>query len=73
MGTVAIAVAIVAGLAAIGGAFGVAMVVSATLQGITRQPEIRGNLQTVMFIGIPLVEALPIIAIVVAFLLYGQL
>ena len=73
MGTIAIAVGIVAGLAAIGGAFGVAMVVSATLNGVTRQPELRGPLQTIMFIGIPLVEALPIIAIVVAFLLFGQM
>lgn len=69
MGTTAIAVAITAGLAAIAGAYGVAYVVGHTLQGITRQPEIRGPLQTIMFIGIPLVEALPIFAIVIAFLL----
>lgn len=68
-----IAVAITAGLAALAGAFGVAMVVKSTLEGITRQPEIRGPLQTVMFIGVPLVEALPIFAIVIAFLLLGNI
>ncbi|MCE7792471.1 F0F1 ATP synthase subunit C [Salipaludibacillus sp. CUR1] len=73
MGAVAIAVAITAGLAALAGAFGVAIVVRSTLQGITRQPEIRGPLQTVMFIGVPLVEALPIFAIVIAFLLLGNM
>ncbi|MCR6098555.1 F0F1 ATP synthase subunit C [Salipaludibacillus agaradhaerens] len=73
MGTVAIAVAIVASFAAIAGAFGVAIVVKSTLQGITRQPEIRGPLQTIMFIGVPLVEALPIFAIVIAFLLLGNI
>ncbi|WP_096185874.1 F0F1 ATP synthase subunit C [Evansella halocellulosilytica] len=73
MGLTALAVGIVAGLAAIGGAFGVAIVVSSTLQGITRQPEMRGPLQTVMFIGIPLVEALPIIGVVMSILLYLQL
>ncbi|CAM3968711.1 F0F1 ATP synthase subunit C [Alkalicoccus chagannorensis] len=73
MGLVAIAVGIVAGLAAIAGAFGVAIVVANTLQGITRQPELRGPLQTVMFIGIPLVEALPIFGIVIAFLLLGNM
>ncbi|MBB5174075.1 F0F1 ATP synthase subunit C [Texcoconibacillus texcoconensis] len=65
----ALAVAIVASFAALSAAIGVAIVVRSTLQGITRQPELRGPLQTVMFIGIPLVEALPILAIVIAFLL----
>ncbi|WP_096437605.1 F0F1 ATP synthase subunit C [Alteribacter populi] len=73
MGTIAIGIGIIAGLAAIAGAIGVAIVVKGTLEGITRQPELRGQLQTVMFIGIPLVEALPIIAIVIAFLLLGNM
>jgi len=73
MGTIAIAVAIVAGVAAISGAFGVAIVVKAALQGVTRQPEMRGPLQTIMFIGVPLVEALPIFAIVIAFILMGNM
>lgn len=72
-GLIGIGIGLVAGLAAIAGAFGVAMVVSNTVQGITRQPELRGPLQTVMFIGIPLVEALPIFAIVIAFLLLGNM
>ncbi|WP_026691588.1 F0F1 ATP synthase subunit C [Alteribacter aurantiacus] len=73
MGTIAIGVGIVAGLAALAGAFGVAIVVKATLEGITRQPELKGQLQTIMFIGIPLVEAVPIISIVISILLYLQM
>lgn len=69
----ALSVAIVAGLAAISGAFGVAIVVRSVVQGISRQPEMRGPLQTLLFIGAPLVEALPILAIVIAFMLFGQL
>ncbi|WP_332691996.1 F0F1 ATP synthase subunit C [Halalkalibacter lacteus] len=65
----ALAVAIVAGLAAIGGAIAVAIIVKATLEGVTRQPELKGTLQTLMFIGVPLAEAVPIIAIVISFLL----
>ncbi|MFC0471712.1 F0F1 ATP synthase subunit C [Halalkalibacter kiskunsagensis] len=65
----ALAVAIVAGLAAIGGAIAVAIIVRATLEGVTRQPELKGTLQTLMFIGVPLAEAVPIIAIVISFLL----
>ena len=64
--------AIAAGLAAIGGSFAVAIIVKATLEGVTRQPELRGTLQTLMFIGVPLAEAVPIIAIVISFLLLFQ-
>lgn len=67
-----LAAGIAAGLAAIGGGIAVAMIVAATLSGVTRQPELRGTLQTLMFIGIPLAEAVPIIAIVIAFLLLFQ-
>lgn len=61
-----------AGLAAIGGGIGVALIVAAALQGVARQPELRGTLQTLMFIGVPLAEAVPIIAIVISFLLLFQ-
>jgi len=40
--------------------------------GIARQPESRSTLQTTMFLGIGLVEALPIIAIVIAFIALGR-
>lgn len=69
----ALSVAIVASIAAISGAFGVAIVVRSVVQGISRQPEMRSPLQTLLFIGAPLVEALPILAIVIAFMLFGQL
>ncbi|OIJ21791.1 ATP synthase F0 subunit C [Anaerobacillus alkalidiazotrophicus] len=67
-----LAAAIVASLAAIAGAFAVAIIVRATLEGATRQPEIKGSLQTIMFIGVPLAEALPILAIVISFLILGN-
>ncbi|MFC5711509.1 F0F1 ATP synthase subunit C [Thalassorhabdus alkalitolerans] len=64
----ALAAAIAAGLAALGAGLGVSNIVRATVEGIARQPELRGTLQTTMFIGVALVEALPIIAIVIAFI-----
>ncbi|MED4015927.1 F0F1 ATP synthase subunit C [Sutcliffiella cohnii] len=66
MGAIAAAVAI--GLAALGASFGVSRIVSQTLEGISRQPELKNDLQTTMFIGVALVEAVPIIAVVVAFM-----
>lgn len=64
----ALAAALAAGLAALGAGLGSSMVVKTTVEGIARQPELRGPLTTVMLIGIPLVEAVPILAIVVAFI-----
>jgi F-type H+-transporting ATPase subunit c len=63
-----LAAAIAAGLAAIGAGVGNGLIVGNTVQAIARQPELRGTLQTTMFIGIGIVEALPIIAVVIAFI-----
>ncbi|MED4301523.1 MULTISPECIES: F0F1 ATP synthase subunit C [Geobacillus] len=70
MGVLAAAIAI--GLAALGASIGNALIVSRTVEGIARQPEARGMLQTTMFIGVALVEAIPIIAVVIAFMVQGQ-
>ena len=66
MGLLAAAIAI--GLAALGAGIGNGLIVSRTVEGIARQPEARGKLQTTMFIGVALVEAIPIIAVVIAFM-----
>lgn len=70
MGALAAAIAI--GLAALGASIGNALIVSRTVEGIARQPEARGMLQTTMFIGVALVEAIPIIGVVIAFLVQGK-
>jgi len=62
----ALAAAIAVGLGALGAGVGNGMIVSKTVEGVARQPELRGQLQTIMFIGIGLVEALPIIGVVIA-------
>lgn len=63
-----IAAAIAIGLAAVGAGIGNGLIVGRTVEGIARQPEARGLLQTTMFIGVALVEALPIIGVVIAFM-----
>jgi F-type H+-transporting ATPase subunit c len=70
MGLIASAIAI--GLAALGAGIGNGLIVSRTVEGIARQPEAQGKLQTTMFIGVALVEAIPIIAVVIAFIVMGQ-
>lgn len=64
-----LAVGIAAGLAALGASVGIGLIVSKTVEGVSRQPEVRGPLMTIMFIGIGVVEAVPIIAIVISFML----
>ena len=67
-----IAAAIAIGLSALGAGIGNGLIVSRTVEGIARQPEARGALQTVMFIGIAMVEAIPIIAVVIAFMVLNK-
>ena len=66
--TGAVAAAIAVGLAALGAGVGNGLIVSRKVECISRQPELRGALQTTMFIGVALVEAVPIIAVVIAFM-----
>lgn len=66
MGMGSLAAGIAVGLGALGASIGIGLIVSKTVESIARQPEIRGQLQTTMFIGIGLLEALPIIGVVIA-------
>jgi F-type H+-transporting ATPase subunit c len=73
MGTLAmIGAGLAAAGAAIGGAIGDGLVIAKMLEGLARQPELEGKLRTNMFIGVGLVEAVPIIAIVISFLLLAK-
>jgi len=56
------------GLAVIGSGIGVGIIVGKTIESVARQPELAGRLQTLMWIGIALTEALAFIAIGVAFI-----
>ena len=65
----AMAAAIAIAVAALGAALGVGMVVKQTIESIARQPELEDRLRTTMFLGIGLIEAIPIMAVVIAFIL----
>lgn len=58
--------------AAIGAGYGNGQVISKTIESMARQPEMSGQLRTTMFIGVGLVEAVPILGVVVAFILLFQ-
>lgn len=69
----ALAIGIVFGLAAFGAAIGNSLVISKTIDGVARQPEAKSSLMGIMFLGLGLVEAVPIIAVAIGFMLYGKL
>ncbi|WEV40552.1 F0F1 ATP synthase subunit C [Lactobacillus sp. ESL0684] len=64
-----IAAALVAGVAALAASWGNGKVISKTIECMARQPESSGDLRSTMFIGVGLIEAVPILAIVIAFLI----
>lgn len=70
-------IAVVIGLISLGAsmaaAFSDSKVVATTVESIARQPEAEAGLFKTMLIGIGLVESIPIIAIVIAFMLIGKL
>ena len=56
------------GLSAVGMGIGVGLIFSSALQAIARQPELTNKLQTLMFIGVALVEGVAFFCAVVCFL-----
>lgn len=58
--------------AAIGGGIGDGIVIAKMLEGMARQPELSGQLRTTMFIGVGLVEAMPILAFVISLLVMNK-
>jgi F-type H+-transporting ATPase subunit c len=65
----ALAMAIAAGVGVLGPGIGIGILVSRALEGIARNPEAAGKIQSSMILGIAFVEALGIFALVVAFLI----
>lgn len=57
------------GGAAIGPGVGIGIVVGNAITAMARQPEMRGQVQTTMFLGIAFTEALALFGFVLAFIL----
>ncbi|REF35403.1 ATP synthase F0 subunit C [Thermasporomyces composti] len=57
------------GLATLGPGIGVGLVFAAFINGVARQPEAQGRLQSIAILGFALIEALAIIGIALAFAL----
>lgn len=60
-------------IAVIGAGLGQGKAAASALEGIARQPEASGKIQTAMIIGLALIESLVIYALVIALLLLVKL
>lgn len=60
-------------IAAFGSALGLGRTVTAAMEGMARQPEAAGNIQTGMIIGAALIEALTIYALVATIMMLGKM
>ncbi len=61
------------GIAAFGGALAQGKAAVAALEGVARNPGAGGRIQTLMIIGLALIESLVIYALLIAFLLQGKI
>ncbi|MFO7960006.1 MAG: ATP synthase F0 subunit C [Nitriliruptoraceae bacterium] len=57
------------GLATLGPGIGLGLLIAKAIESMARQPEAAGMVRTTMFIGVAVVEALALLAFVLAFAL----
>ena len=61
-----------AGLAAVGAGIGNGFLFGKFMEGVSRQPEVEPKLKSNAFIMFALVEAVPILAVVIAFMILAK-
>lgn len=72
-GLIAIAAALAIGFSTVAAGIGQGMAASKALEGMARQPEMKGQLQSVMILAMGFMEALAIYGLVIAFILIGKI
>lgn len=58
--------------AAIGAGYGNGQVISKAIESMARQPEMSGQIRSTMFIGVGLIEAVPILGVVLGMLMVSK-
>ncbi|MDR0950281.1 MAG: ATP synthase F0 subunit C [Candidatus Ancillula sp.] len=56
------------GLGAIGPGIGLGILIGKTIEGVSRQPEIAGKLQALMFLGVAFIELFGLLGFVLVFI-----
>ena len=71
-GLMGVGAGLAAGLSVIGAGIGIGMVAGRAMEGMARQPEMAGRIQTGAIIFAALIEGAALFAIVVSFLIQGK-
>ena len=66
----ALALGLGTGFGAIGPGVGVGYLIGKTIEAMSRQPEMRGDLQGMMFLGLALTEAITFYALLMSFVAF---
>jgi F-type H+-transporting ATPase subunit c len=72
-GLIALAVALLMGLATIGPSWAQGTVAAKAMEGIARQPEVAGEIRTTLIIALAFMETLTIYGLLIAFMLFGKI
>lgn len=72
-GLVALAAALVVGIATIGPGLGQGNAAGKAMEAIARQPEAAGDIRTTLILSLAFMEALTIFGLLIAFLLLGKI
>ena len=74
MGTgIGIGIGLIMGLAGLGIGLGQGIALSKAMEGISRQPEAGGQIQTALIVGMAIMETIGVLGFVIAFMLIGKL
>lgn len=73
MGIIAIGAAVAMGLVGLGISLGQGNALSKGLEGISKQPEAGGRIQTAMIVGMAIMETIGVLTFVIAIILTGKM
>jgi F-type H+-transporting ATPase subunit c len=72
-GYVGLGAGLAIGFAVIGGGIGQGLAARAALEGIARNPQASGKIQTPMILGLALIESLVLLSFLIAYMLQGKI
>ena len=73
MGIIAIGAGVAVSIAGLGGGIGMGIAGGKAIESIARQPEVGGDIRTLLFITLAFIETLTIYGLLIAFMLVGKM
>lgn len=73
MGIIAVGAGVAVSIAGLGGGVGMGLVGGKAIESIARQPEVGGDIRTLLFITLAFIETLTIYCLLIAFMLVGKM